>query len=154
MADCEYLEECALFTRIRNESIKQFWIDVCCTTPRQDTCTRKVQMKAGKRVPATLLPNGTSVDPHDTVVPLEPEEAMKPAGCEYWEECSRTIFANFQYKSLRAFWANIFCSGPKQEQCARKLLFKAGEEASDTLLPNGQNWDPIETIIMPRPTDD
>jgi hypothetical protein len=48
----------------------------------------------------------------------------------------------------------MFCSGPKQEQCARKLLFKAGEEAPDKLLPNGQNWDSLETIIMPSPTGD
>jgi len=76
------------------------------------------------------------------------------ADCEYWEECSRTLFARFQYESLQAFWANIFCSGPKQEQCARKLLLRAGEEAPGNLLPNGKNWDILETVIMPRPKGD
>jgi hypothetical protein len=154
MADCEYLEECALFTRIRNKDVKQFWIDVCCTTPRQDTCARKTLMKVSQQVPATLLPNGASVDPLDTVILPRPEEAMKPAGCEFWEECSCTLFEKFQYESLRAFWANIFCSGLKQEQCARKLLLRAGEEAPDKLLPNGKNWDILETVIMPRPKVD
>jgi hypothetical protein len=80
--------------------------------------------------------------------------AIVAQDCEYLEECSRTIFARFQYESLRDFWTNIFCTGQKQEQCVRKQLFKANEEAPDTLLPNGKHWDPLETIIMPRPTGD
>ena len=154
MADCEYLEECALFETVRNKDIKRFWIDVCCTAPRQETCARKTLLEAGQPVPAMLLPNGASVDPLDTVILPRPEEAVKAAGCEYWEECSRTLFAKLQYDSLRAFWINIFCSGPKREQCARKLLLREGKQVSDTLLPNGKRTDPLETLIMPRPKGD
>ena len=103
MADCEYLEECALFEQVRNEDIRQFWIDVCCTAPRQETCARKTLMKAGQPVPETLLPNGTSVDPLDTVILPRREQGVKAVDCEYWEECSQTLFVKLEYGSLRTF---------------------------------------------------
>ena len=67
MADCEYLETCALFARIRNETIKEYWISVCCKAPRQETCARKTLLKAGEEVPEGLLPDGSRADPLDTV---------------------------------------------------------------------------------------
>ena len=154
MADCEYLEECALFEQVRNKDVKRFWIDVCCTAPRQETCARKTLMKAGQPVPETLLPNGTSVDPLDTVILPRPEDGVKAVSCEYWEECSRTLFERLQYDSLRSFWTNLFCSGPKREECARKLLFGEGKQVADTLLPNGKSTDPLETVILPKPEGD
>jgi hypothetical protein len=154
MADCEYLEECALFEQIRDEDIKRFWIDVCCTAPRQETCARKTLMKEGQPVPEMLLPNGASVDPLDTVILPPPEEAVKAVDCEYWGECSRVLFAKLQYEPLRTFWAKLFCSGPKRDVCARKLLLSEGKEAPDTLLPNGRSTDPLETVIIPRPRGD
>jgi hypothetical protein len=154
MADCEYLEECALFERVRNEDIKRFWIEVCCTAPRQETCARKTLLKAGQPVPEMLLPNGTSVDPLDTVILPRPEGGVKAVDCEYWEECSRTLFVKLGYDSLRAFWTNIFCSGPKQDLCVRKLLLREGKQVPDTLLPNGKSTDPLETVIIPGPEGD
>jgi hypothetical protein len=154
MADCEYLDECALFERIRNRDIKRFWIDVCCTAPRQETCARKTLLEAGQPVPEALLPNGATVDPLDTVILPPLEEAVKAAGCEYWEECFRTLFATLQYDSLRAFWTNLFCSGPKREQCARKLLLREGKQVPNTLLPNGKGADPQETVTVFQPQGD
>jgi len=79
---------------------------------------------------------------------------MEMADCEYLERCSRSIFARFQYEGIKDFWTNLFCRSQKQAQCARKSLIKAGEPVPDALLPSGKRWDPLDTVILPRPDGD
>ena len=68
------------------------------------------------------------------------------ADCEYLEACS--IFAQFKSEDIKDFWIQLYCKGPKQDNCARKPLMKAGQEVPETLLPNGTHLDSLDTLIL------
>jgi|WetSurMetagenome_2_1015567.scaffolds.fasta_scaffold514122_1 hypothetical protein len=57
------------------------------------------------------------------------------ADCEYLEKCP--IFARFKVEGAKNIWIEFFCRGSRQEECARKVMKKQGQEPGPTLLPNG-----------------
>ena len=60
--DCEYLAACPIFGRFRAEGIKNFWIQLYCRGPKQESCARKQLKAAGQEVPRSLLPSGEHLD--------------------------------------------------------------------------------------------
>ena len=61
MSECEYVEGCPMFKRLKLEPIKQFWMETYCMNNEGGDCARKALRKQGKtrdEVPEDLLPNG------------------------------------------------------------------------------------------------
>ena len=61
MADCKYLAKCAVWKKF-NSDIKSIWIKNYCQGDKQDRCARKLMGESGQKVPADLLPNGTTLE--------------------------------------------------------------------------------------------
>ena len=57
--------------------------------------------------------------------------------CDFLDTCP--IFAKFKIEDLKNYWISMYCKGNKQEECARKILRKQGEEVPKSMLPNGQH---------------
>jgi hypothetical protein len=68
------------------------------------------------------------------------------ADCEHLKWCP--IFASFTTKGAKDFWQGLYCKSPRQVECARRMLMKAGKEVPDTLMPNGKFLDPLDTVIL------
>ena len=69
-------------------------------------------------------------------------------GCEYLEECSKSVFSQLLSETAKQFWIRTCCKSPKQDDCVRKALKKAGEPVPTTLLPNGKYLDVLDTIVI------
>jgi hypothetical protein len=74
--------------------------------------------------------------------------AIMAQDCEYLEECSRAVFSQLLSENAKEFWIRTCCKSPKQDNCARRALKKAGEPVPTTLLPNGKYVDILDTIVM------
>jgi hypothetical protein len=62
--------------------------------------------------------------------------------CEHLKNCP--IFEKCKTGLIENIFGELYCKGPKMDQCARKKLKKEGKNVPINLLPNGEYIDSLK----------
>ena len=60
--ECRYIDDCAMFPRIRDAETRQHYVVEFCRGPRNIDCERFKIRVQGMPIPVDLLPDGGTID--------------------------------------------------------------------------------------------